>query len=166
MYKRQVSNAGCSCHGTTPSDSVTASIEGLPDSYNYSEEYELTLSFLGGPSNPNNINQGGFNLWASHGTLSVVDGTAQISVNDGSATHTEAGNDQTSWTVKWTAPSADRNVDLVLHVTSVNGNAGTDQGAQGDEWNRVVAKISGPVTVIEAAAVSYTHLTLPTKAEV
>ena len=145
-----VSQGGCSCHGTTPSDSVTASIEGLPDSYNYSEEYELTLSFVGGPSNPNNINQGGFNLWASHGTISVLDGTAQM-MGDGSASHTEAGNDQTSWTVKWTAPADDRNVDLVLHVNSVNGNAGTEQGSQGDEWNRVVAKISGPVAVIEAA---------------
>ncbi len=77
-----VSQGGCSCHGTTPSDSVSASIEGLPDSYNYSEEYELTLSFAGGPSNPNNINQGGFNLWASHGTLSVVDGTAQIKLQN------------------------------------------------------------------------------------
>ena len=119
--------SGCNCHGATPSDSVTASIDGLPDSYNYSEEYNLTLSFVGGPTNLNNINQGGFNLWVSHGKISVDDGTAQI-WSDNEASHTEAGNDQTSWLVKWTAPADDRSVEFILHVNSVNGNA---DGASG-----------------------------------
>ena len=65
-----VQESGCNCHGAVPSDSVVGSIEGLPDSYNYSEVYNLTLSFEGGPSQPGNVNQGGFHLWASEGELS------------------------------------------------------------------------------------------------
>ncbi len=141
--------SGCYCHGTTPSDSVTASIDGLPDSYNYSEEYNLTLSFVGGPTNLNNINQGGFNLWVSHGKISVDDGTAQI-WSDNEASHTEAGNDQTSWLVKWTAPADDRSVEFILHVNSVNGNAdGASGGLTGDEWSKATVKITGPVEVLE-----------------
>ena len=50
---------------------------------------------VGGPSDPSNINQGGFNLWVSDGELSPSDATVQsYSVNE--VSHTEAGNDQTS----------------------------------------------------------------------
>ena len=33
-----VQQAGCNCHGAVPSDTVVPSIEGLPESYNYSRE--------------------------------------------------------------------------------------------------------------------------------
>ena len=33
---------GCTCHESAPSDSVTATIEGVPDSYNGSETFTLT----------------------------------------------------------------------------------------------------------------------------
>ena len=101
-----VQQSGCNCHGAVPSDSVMASIDGLPESYNYSEEYEITVSFQGGPSQEGNVNQGGFHLWASEGTLSVIDATAQV-YNQNEAGHTDAGNDQVSWTVMWTAPATD-----------------------------------------------------------
>ena len=39
-----VQQSGCNCHGAVPSDSVVATIDGLPESYNYSEEYEITVS--------------------------------------------------------------------------------------------------------------------------
>jgi len=58
-----VKDSGCNCHGATPTDSVVASISGLPESYNYSESYNLTVSFVGGPTTPGNINLGGFHLW-------------------------------------------------------------------------------------------------------
>ena len=57
-----VQQSGCNCHGAVPSESVSASIEGLPESYNYSEVYELTVSFKGGPSQEGKINQDGFYL--------------------------------------------------------------------------------------------------------
>ena len=90
---------GCTCHAITPDDEVVVSLEGLPDSYNYSESYELTLSFEGGPSQPGNINQGGFYLWVSEGVLSSSEATVQVWPNGNEAGHTEAGNDQTSWTI-------------------------------------------------------------------
>ena len=65
-----VKDSGCNCHGAVTSSEVVPSITGLPDQYNYSETYEITVSFVGGPSDPSNINQGGFNLWVSDGELS------------------------------------------------------------------------------------------------
>ena len=141
---------GCICHGAA-SDSVVASIDGLPESYNYSEEYEITVSFQGGPSQEGNVNQGGFHLWASEGTLSVNDATAQV-YNQNEAGHTEAGNDQISWTVMWTAPATDKNVDFVLHVNSVNGNEdGAGGGSSGDMWSKAAVSLGGPIEVLEAA---------------
>jgi hypothetical protein len=117
-----VQQSGCNCHGAVPSDSVVASLDGLPESYNYSETYDITISFQGGPSQEGNVNQGGFHLWASQGSLAVNDATAQL-YNENEVGHTEAGNDQVSWTLTWTAPATDTNVDFILHVNSVNGNA-------------------------------------------
>ena len=119
-----VKDSGCNCHGATTSDSVTPIIVGLPEVYNYSEVYELTVSFTGGPSTPGNINLGGFHLWSSE------------------VGHTDVGNDQTSWTVVWTAPDTDRNVEMILHVNSVNGNAGDGAGSSGDEWNKITKKVN------------------------
>jgi cytochrome c oxidase subunit 1 len=146
-----VKDSGCNCHGAVTSSEVAPSITGLPDQYNYSETYEITVSFVGGPSDPSNINQGGFNLWVSDGELSPSDATVQsYSVNE--VSHTEAGNDQTSWTMTWTSPSSDRNVEFVLHTNSVNGNAdGANGGSSGDMWNRLTAKVSPPVLVLEEA---------------
>ena len=146
-----VKDSGCNCHGATTNSEVVPSITGLPDQYNYSEIYEITVSFVGGPTNPSNINQGGFNLWVSDGELSPSDATVQsYSVNE--VSHTEAGNDQTSWTLTWTSPSSDRNVEFVLHTNSVNGNAdGANGGSSGDMWNRLTAKVSPPVLVLEEA---------------
>ena len=146
-----VKDSGCNCHGATPDSSVIASVAGLPESYNYSESYDLTISFTGGPSAQGNINQGGFHLWVSDGELSVSDATAQLfGVNE--AGHTEAGNDQTSWTVSWTAPATDRSVEFILHVNSVNGDAdGNNGGSTGDLWGKSVSQISGPIEVLEAA---------------
>ena len=146
-----VQESGCNCHGAVPSDSVVGSIEGLPDSYNYSEVYNLTLSFEGGPSQPGNVNQGGFHLWASEGELSILDATTQL-YNANEVGHTEAGNDQTSWEVTWTAPATDRNVEFVLHVNSVNGNAdGAGGGTSGDMWSKVSISLGGPIEILEAA---------------
>ena len=146
-----VQQSGCNCHGAVPSDSVVASIDGLPESYNYSETYNITVSFQGGPSQEGNVNQGGFHLWASQGSLGVNDATAQL-YNENEVGHTEAGNDQVAWTLTWTAPATDTNVDFILHVNSVNGNAdGAGGGTSGDMWNKLTITLGGPVEVLEAA---------------
>ena len=96
---------GCNCHdGGGASDSVTASIEGVPESYNGSESYTLTVSFTGGPGTEGNENVGGFNLWTSGGTFASLDSSTQLK-NPNDITHTLEGNNQRSWTLEWTAPA-------------------------------------------------------------
>ena len=116
-----VKDTGCNCHGTETSSSVTASISGLPETYNASETYAVTVSFSGGPSVDGNMNLGGFNLWASDGTFATADDSTQL-WGPAEASHSESGNDQRTWTLDWTAPENGANVDFVLHVNSVNGN--------------------------------------------
>ena len=153
-----VKDSGCNCHGAVVSDSVLPILDGLPDTYNYSEVYTLTLGFTGGPADPSNINQGGFNLWVSDGEISVNDVSVQ-SWNPNEVSHTDAGNDQTMWTVDWTAPANDRNVEFILHVNSVNGNAGSPEGGtSGDEWNRISIQVASPTEILQQAN-PYTVLT-------
>ena len=64
-------DSGCLCHGGADSD-VSPVLEGLPEVYNGSEVYNLTISFTGGPAE-SGVNSGGFNLRASHGEFIVVD---------------------------------------------------------------------------------------------
>ena len=47
-----VKDLGCNCHGAVPSDSVVPTLEGLPETYNYSEVYILNIGFSGGPADP------------------------------------------------------------------------------------------------------------------
>ena len=136
-----IKDSGCNCHGTDPSDSVVPFIGGLPESYNASETYTVTVSFTGGPSTDGNANLGGFNLWASAGTFTVSDSDVRIwSPNE--VSHSYEGNDQRSWTFEWVAPDSGAAVDFILHTNSVNGNEGND-GSSGDMWNRADATVLG-----------------------
>ena len=153
-----VKDSGCNCHGAVVSDSVVPILEGLPETYNYSEVYTLTIGFTGGPADPSNINQGGFNLWVSDGEIAPSDASVQ-SWNPNEVSHTDAGNDQTMWSVDWIAPSNDRNVEFILHTNSVNGNAGSPEGGtSGDEWNRLSIQVASPTVILEQAN-PYTVLT-------
>ena len=136
-----VKDTGCNCHGTAASDSVTASISGLPESYNASTTYAVTVSFTGGPGDEGNANVGGFNLWASGGSFATVDSSTQL-MGVSEATHTVEGNDQRSWTLEWTSPDSGDDVAFVLHANSVNGNEG-DSGSSGDMWNKAEATVLG-----------------------
>ena len=143
-----VKDQGCYCHSAGTSADVVPSLEGLPtdDSGNYyfnaSETYTLDVSFTGGPSgaNPEATALGGFNLWASAGSLAAIDDSLVKLNSDGSVSHsgattpdTDSGNDQTNWTVQWTAPDSG-GAKFVLHTNSVNG----DHKASGeDQWNKI-----------------------------
>ena len=133
-----VQDSGCNCHGTAASSEVVAVIEGLPTDYEPSTTYQLTLSFTGGPTSEVGENQGGFHLWASEGTLASIDEMTQENA-DGSLTHQEVGNDQTQWTVEWTAP-ASGDATIKLHTNSVNG----DETNSGDQWSVTSQVSSGP----------------------
>lgn len=134
---------GCTCHSGSASDAVSTSLSGVPDSYTPGEDYTLTVAFTGGPSfeSTDPANLGGFNLRIEGGgTLSVVNSTSTQIMN-GEATHTEAGNDQRSWEVVWTAPAeADQAITFTAFTNSVNGNGNN----QGDQWNTAQEKIFAP----------------------
>lgn len=134
-----IQSQGCNCHNTLPSSNVIPSLAGLPEEYNVSTTYTLTISFSGGPAE-GGVNSGGFNLWASDGDFSVVDATVQAR-SPTELTHTEAGNDYRSWTIEWTSPDHGRNVDFILHVNSVNGDGANTGGI--DEWNRLDVTVAG-----------------------
>ncbi|HWG90658.1 MAG TPA: choice-of-anchor V domain-containing protein [Candidatus Thermoplasmatota archaeon] len=141
-----VSTSGCTCHAGSPSSLVTPSLTGLPEEWTPGESYDLTVSFSGGPGhvpNPGRSATGGFNLAASAGTLSNAPSGGAVQLSGGQATHTSTGNDQSSWVVRWIAPSApfgDGNVQFTLAVNSVNGD-GTNSG---DAWNSLAVTLPGP----------------------
>ena len=51
-----IGSGGCNCHGPSPDSRVSVVLDGVPESYNYSETYNLTVSFSGGPTSPENMN--------------------------------------------------------------------------------------------------------------
>jgi cytochrome c oxidase subunit 1 len=159
-----VSQSGCNCHGTSASAAVIPSMtladgSAIPTTYENGATYNLTISFTGGPTgtetNPTAL--GGFNLrvqssdGAIAGTLAAIDDSTQVMSNE--ATHTDAGNDQTSWNITWTAPDDGSDVSFILHVNSVNGNSAEGDamsgGSSGDEWARFDANSAGIGAVVD-----------------
>ena len=159
-----VSQSGCNCHGSAASAAVVPSMtladgSAIPTTYENGATYNLTISFTGGPTgtvtNPTAL--GGFNLRAESsdgaiaGTLAEMDASTQIMSNE--ATHTDAGNDQTSWNVSWTAPDDGSDVSFILHVNSVNGNSAEGDamsgGSSGDEWARLDASSAGTGALVD-----------------
>jgi len=132
-----IQTSGCNCHAAAPTATIDVTLDGLPEEYNASETYTITVSFDGGPVE-SGINSGGFNLWASGGEFTVIDATVQ-SRAPAEVTHTEAGNDYRTWTMEWIAPSHGRDVAFILHVNSVNG----DDSNSGDSWNRLDLSVAG-----------------------
>jgi hypothetical protein len=127
-----VSTSGCTCHNPTPAAEVTVTLTGYPTEYDPDTKYTLTITITGGPA-PTGVNQGGFNLKVSAGTLAVPTGANDIQIIGGEATHTSAGNDQRSWDIEWTAPGEGTgDVTFTFAGNSVNGD-GTNSG---DKWNK------------------------------
>jgi hypothetical protein len=131
---------GCVCHSGSPAEDVQVTLDGVPQSYAAGDEFTLTVTIAGGPDvTIESVNQGGFNLVASGGTLAPTDNTTQIM--DGEATHTAEGNDQRSWQVNWTAPSDDsQDITFTAHGNSVNGDG---SASSEDHWNKVAVTLDG-----------------------
>ena len=126
-------NDGCLCHGGSD-DSTIVNLSGLPETYNSSVEYNLTLT-IESPIELNEV-QGGFRVIISQGEL-IAEGWQ---VMDGGYTHTAEINDRRQWDVVWVAPEADDELaTFVVHGNAVNGNG----NANGDEWNSLSIAIPG-----------------------
>jgi len=120
--------AGCTCHGEgVISGDSSVSIEGVPVNWSHGQSYDIYVN-LSGPTSYG-INQGGFNLRASIGTIASLDETTQVI--DGEATHTPEGNDARSWMLQWTAPSSGKIVTFNVLGNAVNGDG---IAGNGDHW--------------------------------
>ena len=125
---------GCLCHGGSD-DSTTVSVDGLPEVYNSSMEYNLTLT-IESPVELNEV-QGGFRILISQGEL-IGEGWQII---DEGYTHTTEINDRRQWDAVWVAPEAgDELATFVIHGNAVNGNGAVSD----DEWNSITIAIPGP----------------------
>jgi hypothetical protein len=127
---------GCTCHNQTESFSVEPVAEGMPDNWKAGEDYQLNISFSGGPAR-GFLAWAGFNLKVNDGELVVPDGSRTVRVDPGSgeATHTKEGSNASSWRVIWRSPSeGNGDVTFSLVVNAVNGD-----GVQGpgDQWGRL-----------------------------
>lgn len=131
---------GCTCHGDGQiSDTATVSVEGIPVNWSHGQSYNLFVN-LSGPSSTG-VNQGGFNLRVSAGTLTSLDDKTQI-LND-EATHTTKGNDERSWIVQWNAPDSGNIVAISVVGNAVNGNG---VAGDGDHWDKKTVHISSSET--------------------
>ena len=125
---------GCLCHGGSD-DSTTVSLVGLPEIYNSSMEYNLTLT-IESPVELNEV-QGGFRILISQGEL-IGEGWQIL---DEGYTHTTEINDRRQWDAVWVAPEADDELaTFVIHGNAVNGNGAVSD----DEWNSITIAIPGP----------------------
>ena len=128
---------GCLCHGGSD-DSTTVTLSGLPEMYNSSQEYNVTLT-IESPVEMNEV-QGGFRILVSQGEM-VGEGWQILPDDSNGYTHTSEINDRRVWNAVWIAPEeTDKLATFVIHGNAVNGN----EEASGDEWNSQSIAVPGP----------------------
>ena len=138
-----VAKDGCTCHGTSPSNSVTALIDDVPYAYIPGESYTLRVEVIGGPDKGSG-NTGGFSMAVDAGNLDAAEGFEDLVQNyegdTSTLTHTEEGAkvENRAWTITWVAP--EENSGKVTFWISLNSVNGAD-GNLGDMWNRVTFHI-------------------------
>ncbi len=135
---------GCvACHGPTPGAhaaflpldnsgiSVQASLQdgtgGLNGPYKAKGVYTLHIAFdeTNQPGGGANNHHAGFNLRASAGKLTGVEGQSQAAADGKQATHVDAG--RTSWNVTWEAPESEA-VAFSLFVNDVDADGNPSEG--------------------------------------
>ena len=132
--------SGCTCHNATETLGVTPSIDGLHGYYEPGKEYDLNVSFEGGPIRGPGP-RAGFDLRVTGGVLAVPDGSDQVRRDTGSGelTHTVEGNNASWWRLLWRAPEEDTGkVTFTLVVNAVNGDVVQKTG---DQWGRVEVEV-------------------------
>ncbi|MEA3191506.1 MAG: hypothetical protein QOD77_2088 [Thermoplasmata archaeon] len=132
---------GCTaCHGEQhkfqPLDNTAITFrvvgaDGAPVNGPYTKEATYTIAIALAEANaPTEANHAGFNLRASGGTLSAVEGQSKVAGDGTQATHVGPG--RTSWNVTWKAPASGA-VSFRLFVNDVDGDGSpskTDQVRQ------------------------------------
>jgi len=129
-------NEGCLCH--TPEAETVVRLSGLPDAYNASTTYTLTLEVNSAIQPVDNRSQGGFRMLVSEGEIAHDNTTVQVL--DNGWTHTYNGSYQRSWTFQWTSPpSNDTATTFTVHGNAVNGN----NAQTGDAWATMETVVPG-----------------------
>ena len=139
-----VAKDGCTCHGNSPTNSVTAIVDDVPFFYIPGETYTLRVEVIGGPDKGSG-NTAGFSLETDAGVLGAGEEYENFVQNyeDNvlTLTHTEDGAKMSdrAWLITWTAPEENTGAATFwLSVNSVNGA----EGNLGDLWNRLTFHIS------------------------
>jgi hypothetical protein len=132
------------CHHGEPGASVGAdlSIEGVPKMYESRKEYTIRVVLERG-SGPFPYYQvlHAFQLGVSDGTLRVVDQGA-LAIN-GTEVGSRGGTSATEWTVVWTAPETDPDVEFFAEAIVADG----DGSEGGDVYLRAFETSYGPLDV-------------------
>ena len=139
-------DGGCSCHGGM-TDNTVITIDGLPETFNASEEYFFTLTITNDDVPVENSDQnGGFRMILQGGgvleSVPDIDGNSAQEM-DGGLTHTMDINDRRTWDFKWTAPADDTAIaDFLIYGNAVNGNGAADSDGS-DQWNKLEVSVQG-----------------------
>ena len=123
------------CHKTSPvSESNITITTNIPTTgYAFNTQYDVTITNSAGDQ------KNGFQVTAEKdsdnskvGTFSTLNGANDTKTVNGNShiTHTNAGNDQNSWSFKWTSPSSDQG-KITFYGASVSGNG--NGGNSGDQ---------------------------------
>ena len=129
-----IADNGCVCHGGAD-DTTTVTLDGLPDVYNSSQMYNITLT-IESPVEENEV-QGGFRILISEGEF-IGEGWQLI---DGGYTHSVEINDRRVWNAVWIAPEDnDTLATFVIHGNAANGDGAASSK---DEWNSQSIAVPG-----------------------
>lgn len=134
---------GCTCHGSTASQSVQVVISG-PDLVVEGSTNFYQVSISGGPASA-----AGTNIAASAGSLSPI--SATLKESGGELTHTApvpfGVNSEIIFEFEYTAPPVDGEVIIAANGNSVDLNGGNS----GDEWTFAPNKVVTvqPATIVE-----------------
>ncbi|RMH63018.1 MAG: T9SS C-terminal target domain-containing protein [Calditrichaeota bacterium] len=132
---------GCTCHSSTPSSSVTVTLDGV-DTLQVGETANYTVTISGGP-----LKSAGTNVAVSSGTLNTTGSDLQLL--NGELTHTAPklpANGKVTFAFTYTAPQAAGTVTMAANGKSVN-LSGTNSG---DAWNFAESKT---ITVVSPTAI-------------
>lgn len=149
--KKSGGSAGCTCHGSTPTASVSVIISG-PTSVAAGDTATYRLKLFGGP-----LVAGGCDIAAQTGTLQTSYLESQLQLLSGELTHTapklSVGGDTIRWTFKYKAPNAPNTKDSIY----ANGNSVNNTGgSSGDAWNyanNFVINVVPPTSIIKSSEI-------------
>ena len=129
-------NEGCLCH--TAVDTTQVQLSGLPEAYEASTTYGLTLEVISSVEAVDGRSQGGFRLLVSEGTMTYDNVSVQHL--DNGWTQTNNGPYQRTWTLTWTSPANnDSTTTFTVHGNAVNGN----NAQTGDAWATLETVVPG-----------------------